>query len=104
MPEEGRKRVIAAKLMLRGQPNGLKVRGSLYIKDSQIEKLPDGLTVGKDLNMDGCAVKELPRGLRVGSSVYMIGTGITEIPEDAIIRGYVSSDDGVKIPKGVRLR
>jgi hypothetical protein len=61
-------------------PEGLRVRGDLYLQGTNIKELPEGLHVGGNLYIHGTNIKALPQGLHVGGCLYLHGTNIKEVP------------------------
>jgi len=55
-------------------PEGLDIRGSLYIKEClDLTSLPKGLKVGKDFMLNNCtSLTSLPEGLKVGQNLSIM--------------------------------
>jgi hypothetical protein len=107
-------------------PENFTVKGSLDLRNVQIEKLPKGLTVSGYLDLSGTKIKELPEGLTVGRNLYLdsslievlpkrlhvVGslslsyTKIKELPEGLIVGGDldVSNTQIKELPKGLTVK
>lgn len=66
-------------------PEGLVVRGHLYLHNANITTLPSELAVGGDLLLNGSKISTLPEGLKVGGSLHLEGTQVTELPEGLVV-------------------
>ena len=69
-------------------PSDLEVGEDLILMYSQIKKLPDNLTVNGHLWLDGCKnLQRLPNGLVVNYNLDIPGTNITSLPSDLEVGG-----------------
>ena len=64
-------------------PPDLEVGGHIYLQRTPIEKLPENLTVNKDLNLEDCEnIVSLPKGLKIKEDLDLTNTNINELPPD----------------------
>ena len=74
-------------------PDGLKVRGSLFIGNTKITSLPDNLQVGGYLSLINTPITSLPDNLKVGGGLLLNNTKITSLPDNLQVGGYLSLID-----------
>lgn len=90
---------------IRELPRGMKIRGSLIAKYSQLEKLPDNLKIAGDLDLSHTPLIDLPKKLKVGHELDLMETGITVLPDDLKVGKAIFMDDDwkekVKVPKAL---
>lgn len=76
-------------------PKGLKVMGSLTIRNTFIDTLPDNLYVGQDFGITSANdLKFLPRGLKVGGDLVVKDSGIEAVLENVTVNGMASFSEG----------
>ncbi|MBY3157285.1 hypothetical protein HFO56_33715 [Rhizobium laguerreae] len=73
-----------------------KVRKSLNLRGSVIERLQDNLTVAGNLDLAGTTITKLPSGLRVGGTLDIGGTDITVLPDDLVVSTLKISDTDIE--------
>ena len=77
-------------------PDGLEVKGTLYLDNSSITSLPEGLKVGDDLSLYKTKITLLPKGLKVGRSLFIRNTPLEDYTNeelrDMIKPGFIKGD------------
>jgi len=77
-------------------PDGLEVKGTLYLDNSSITSLPEGLKVGDDLSLYKTKITLLPKGLKVGRSLFIRNTPLEDYTNeelrDIIKPGFIKGD------------
>jgi hypothetical protein len=77
-------------------PDGLEVKGTLYLDNSSITSLPEGLKVGDDLSLYKTKITLLPKGLEVGRSLFIRNTPLEDYTNeelrDIINPGFIKGD------------
>ena len=77
-------------------PDGLEVKGTLYLDNSSITSLPEGLKVGDDLSLYNTKITLLPKGLKVGRSLFIRNTPLEDYTNeelrDMINPGFIKGD------------
>ena len=77
-------------------PDGLEVKGTLYLDNSSITSLPEGLKVGDDLSLYKTKITLLPKGLKVGRSLFIRNTPLEDYTNeelrDIINPGFIKGD------------
>jgi hypothetical protein len=77
-------------------PDGLEVKGTLYLDNSSITSLPEGLKVGDDLSIYKTKITLLPKGLKVGRSLFIRNTPLEDYTNeelrDMIKPGFIKGD------------
>ena len=77
-------------------PDGLEVKGTLYLDNSSITSLPEGLKVGDDLSLYKTKITFLPKGLKVGRSLFIRNTPLEDYTNeelrDMIKPGFIKGD------------
>ena len=69
-------------------PTDIQVGKNLILMYSQIEKLPDNFTVNGALDLDSCEnLTSLPNGLKVKDGLDLQNTNITSLPSDLEVGG-----------------
>jgi len=64
-------------------PPDLQVGGNIYLQRTPIEKLPENLIVNKNLNLEYCEnIVSLPKGLKIKEDLDLSNTNINELPPD----------------------
>ena len=76
-------------------PSGLKVKGSLDLRDTNITKLPPDLQVGDygGLYLSNTPIQSLPDGLKVGGNLYLENTPIQSLPNGLKVGGILFLGD-----------
>jgi hypothetical protein len=59
-----------------------KIRNTLNLRGSEIERLPDNLVLEGNLDLAGAKISELPGGLKVGGLLDLEKTDIRVLPDD----------------------
>jgi hypothetical protein len=65
-------------------PDGLEVKGTLYLDNSSITSLPKGLKVGDDLSLYKTKITLLPKGLEVGRSLFIRNTPLEDYTNEEL--------------------
>jgi hypothetical protein len=84
-------------------PKGLKVRGDLSLRGTNITALPEGLSVGGHLDRWGTEITVLPESLRVCGSLFLRGTKVTALPEGLSVGGslFLRGTNIIALPEGL---
>lgn len=85
-------------------PRGIKIRGSLIAKFSQLSELPDGLTIPGDLDLSHTPIDKLPKKLKVGNELDLMETQVRALPPDLKAKAIFLDDDWadmVKVPEAL---
>ena len=78
-------------------PKGLKVKGGLYLENTNIKSLPEDLRVEFSLNLSYTKIESLPKGLKVFGVLRIWNTPIAKKYGDEEIRemikpGFIKGD------------
>ena len=77
-------------------PDGLEVKGTLYLDNSSITSLPEGLKVGDDLSLYKTKITFLPKGLKVGRSLFIRNTPLEDYTNEELREmikpGFIKGD------------
>ena len=77
-------------------PDGLEVKGTLYLDNSSITSLPEGLKVGDDLSLYKTKITLLPKGLKVGRSLFIRNSPVEDYTNEELREmikpGFIKGD------------
>ena len=86
-------------------PEGLKVGGSLSLRNTKITSLPEGLEVAGSLWLNNTPITSLPEDLKVGKDLWLRNTNITSLPNDLKVDGDLNLDRSkiTSLPEGLKV-
>ena len=89
LEKKEKKENIVAKLITSPEslPEGLEVKGTLWLKNIPIQSLPKGLKVGGSLWLYNTSIQSLPERLEVGETLWIYNTPIQSLPKGLEVGG-----------------